>query len=493
MKAVFNKRNFYILGAIFIGILFFYMTYNTPLAGDDWGYALGGDKPLENAIGLYKAWSGRFFSELWGYLVAPRKRLWNILNPLLFVSLFVGIYYLCNIKNKYILSVLLLLSTMLNVATHLRMETYTWIMGDTYVIPLVLSVWYFVIIRKMVSTRLISGWLKVGAYLSNILLFIIGLMMENIAAMMLAGVIILIIYAYFTRRYLLKYLIINLVFILVAFLLMRLSPGSTARLIRDNPEFANLSIIQKIIINYPSFIKNTFTNNYYTIGIFAIIITLYLFFTDNKKMEILRYTSIALQLICIFSLFSFVLGPSFLNDSNSIYSFIFWPIYIIDIFLIFIFIFDNHVLQERSIFYLLIGGGSALVMLMSPIYGPRSSIYVVYYLIVLSLIILDSIKINYPIKIVLFVLFLVLISTRTYRLIKKYHLVGLRQAERMEVIKYYQEHPEDKEAYIPRMPIESVHSGDVEPEDLYHLETFKNYYNLPQDAKNIKFYYVVDK
>ena len=492
MKKILNKKNFYILGAIFIGILFFYFTYNTPLAGDDWGYALGGNNPIANAMRMYMSWSGRFFSELWGYVVAPRKWLWNIINPILFMAILVGIYYLCNIKNKYYSSVLLIIAMMLNVSSGLRMETYTWIMGDTYVVPLCLSIFYFAIIRKLVSTRLISGRLKFAAIVSNLFLFIIGLMMENIAAMMILAIIILLIYSFFTRRYLLKYLIPNLLISIISFLIMRLSPGSTYRLLVDNAEFNSLSFIQKIIINYPNFIQQTFTNHYYTISIFALILMTYLFF-EKENNKLLRYISIAFQIITIFVSFSFVIGESMLNDANSIFSMIYWPIYVIDVYLIFIFLFDNQVLKERCIFYLTIAGASAIVMLISPIYGPRSSLYLVYYLIILTIIIFDYFKSNKIINLLFILFFLVLIINRSYRLINKYHLVSIRQEERMEVIKYYQEHPEDKEVYIPRMPIASIHSADIEPEDIYHLEVFKNYYNLPQDKENIKFYYVVEE
>ena len=48
-----------------------------PVAGDDWGYALGGrwNNPFMKAVQFYFIWSGRFFSELWGFLIADRKYL----------------------------------------------------------------------------------------------------------------------------------------------------------------------------------------------------------------------------------------------------------------------------------------------------------------------------------------------------------------------------------------------------------------------------------
>ena len=60
--------------------------------------------------------------------------------------------------------------------------------------------------------------------------------------------------------------------------------------------------------------------------------------------------------------------------------------------------------------------------------------------------------------------------------------------ERLEAIKYYQDHPEDEEVWIKRFPIYTVHAADIEPDDVYHLETFRDYYNLPQDFNKIVFF-----
>ena len=89
------KKHFYILAAIFVAGLFFYITFKTPLAGDDWGYALNGMKgnPIEMTMSFYQTWSGRIFSELWGFVVAPNKWLWNVINPILFTLIFICLYY----------------------------------------------------------------------------------------------------------------------------------------------------------------------------------------------------------------------------------------------------------------------------------------------------------------------------------------------------------------------------------------------------------------
>ena len=107
-----------------------------------------------------------------------------------------------------------------------------------------------------------------------------------------------------------------------------------------------------------------------------------------------------------------------------------------------------------------------------------------------STIIYDSINIKKQLQnIALFIVLVLIVGDRTHEYLYKYRLVGLKQQERLEIIKYYQGHPEVKEAWIPRFPVYSIHGGDIEEGDTYHFETFKEYFRLPQSADKIIFYY----
>ena len=492
MKKLFSKKNFYLYCAFFILALFAYITYKTPLAGDDWGYALNGSlgTPIKSALEFYQTWSGRFFSELWGMLIPCRKYLWNIINPLLFFGIFICLYKLSYVKNKNILSCLLILAMMLSVDDNLRMETYSWIMGTTYIIPLFFSLLYFVLVDKMMRTSLYDIKFKVCLYLVNILLFIIGLMMENIAATMIVGEVVLIIYAYFNKKQALKYLIINLAFSVVSFAILRCSPGSNARLLSEHATWNSMSLFEKISSAYPNFLSISFINNNYAISLFSLCLILLIIFTHKEVKTIYKVLNIIVLALGIVTVFSFVLGDSFLNSNSSIYSYIFWPIYIINAFVV-LFVYTVGEYRANKVVYLLmIAGCNALVMLYSPIYGSRSAIYTVYYLIVVSTIIFDSININkHLVNIGLFIVLVLVVGDRTHEYLYKYRLVGLKQQERLEIIKYYQGHPEVKEAWIPRFPVYSIHGGDIEEGDTYHFETFKEYFRLPQSADKIIFYY----
>ncbi|MCI6697411.1 MAG: DUF6056 family protein [Solobacterium sp.] len=490
MSNLFKKKNFYILASIFVLMLFAYITCKTPLAGDDWGYALNGSAgtPIKTALEFYNSWSGRFFSELWGMIVPGHKWIWNIVNPLLFMGIFICIYKLAYVQNKPILCSLLILAIMLSVDDNLRMETYSWIMGTTYIIPLFLSLLYFVIVDNLLKNEIYDIGLIIFAIIDNLFLFIIGLMMENIAASMIVGIVFVLVYAFLYKKKAVKYLIPNLVFSILSFVLMRMSPGSASRLNGEHVAWAKLSLFEKLANGYPNFLNMTFIENNYAILLFSICLILLICFS-RKKNKVQKLLPIIILLMGIITVFSFVFTEALVNP-NSVYSFIFWPVYIINAFYVLFTCLDNDYRKNKALFMLMFAGCNALVMLYSPIYGSRSAIYTVYYLIVVSILILDFVNINkHHVKTILLVLLVLIIGDRTREYIYKYRLVGIKQNERLEIIKYYQDHPEVEEAWIPRFPIFTVHGADVEIGDTYHFETFKDYYNLPQDADKIIFYY----
>lgn len=477
-----NKKIIFYIACVIVFLSFLFFTIKTPLAGDDWGYALNGmqHNPFQMAIDFYNSWSGRFFSELWGFLVAPNKWIWNIINPLLFLGIFILLYLIIGENKNNLLIILLILAGMYTVSADLRMETYTWIMGTTYVIPLFLSLLYFylVLIDKKESIFKIL--------VSNISLFIIGLMMENIGAMMILGVIILNIKYYLDNKKISINLLINLLVIIISFAITRLSPGSSARLLRDHAEWNELSLWKKFASSYDNFLFQTFINNKFTISIFSLSIILLMLFSKKKINKVYRIVSICISLLCVFSLFSYLIikeGNVF-NDQSSMFGFFFWPIFIANSFIsLFIGCKDNF----KTVLFLFLAGASAFAMCFSPIYGARSSIYLVYYVILTSGIMISELEIDKTICVLCCVLFAVLFSMKLGDYSYKYYLVGEAQKERLEVIKYYQEHPEDEEVWIERFPIYTVHGADIELDDVYHLETFRDYYLLPQDYNNIYF------
>lgn len=486
IKKIFKKDNLVYIVSFLIFILFYYISVRTPLAGDDWGYALNGlqHNPFKTAYNFYFSWSGRYFSELYGFLVAPNKWLWNIINPLLFSGIFFFTYKLVKPK-KIILSILLILAFMLSVDDNVRMETYTWIMGTTYVIPLFLSLVYFYVLNKYIDNTSFNFKEKLSLFLVNIPLFIIGLMMENIAATMLIACLAVSFYSYLNKKVIFNYSLLNFVVSLISFVILRLSPGANYRLLRDSAAFNNLSLFTKITGNFSTFVEMTFIKNNYMIFIFSLVISLLVMFKYRNKLY--KFIAIIINLLACVIVFSFVL-PSVAGylKSNNLWIQVFWIIYIINSLIALSKLSKNRI---PAIYFYLLAGIAAGVMLLSPIYGARSSLYSIYFIIITSLYVVDELEFSKYYLAIMLLIFAIIIVDRVSEYYYKYQLVHQITMERNEIIKYYQTHPEDKEAWIIRYPIYSIHGADIEKGDDYHFETFKEYYQLPQDAKNIIFYF----
>ncbi|MFV0479257.1 MAG: DUF6056 family protein [Anaerorhabdus sp.] len=476
--------------------LFFLISYWTPLAGDDWGYALNGLKgnPIELALQFYFTWSGRFFSELWGFVVAPNKWLWNILNPLLFTGIAFLMFCLVNPKKKKLSILLLIFFLILSVKDYVRMETYTWIMGTTYVVPLFLFLLYLYFAKLMI---LDYNKNKVVFGSSLILNFIIPLWMENIATTLIFANILFIIHLFFHDRTQVKKFIWLLLLSSLSFLILRLSPGASYRLINDHSAWLNLSLFEQIQHNWNNFLTYTFLDNKYLILTFSLTLlgTLYSHrFNYKGKSWIFTPLALIFSLGALQSMSSFIYGQtgwSFLliffdlSSSGSVTLLsVFYTLYALATFFVLVtFLLDT--LQWTSVFFTLIAGSSTLVMLFSPIFGARSSLYFIFLIILLIASLYNSLDIhptlNSCIAILLFSL--CLIWAKNYY--TKYTLVHQAQIERLDRIEWIKENPQLDEAWIERFPIMSVHSADIEDDDTYHQDVFKQYYNLDEDLKLI--------
>lgn len=481
------------LGFLFIFTLFFYISMRTPLAGDDWGYAINGsnNNPFLMAIDFYFNWSGRFFSELYGFLVAPNQWFWVWLNPLLFATMFILINKLSN-PHKNILTSLVIIFLMISVKDELRMETYTWLMGTTYVIPLVLTFILIFYLNYAYFENKVFSRLELFALL--IIVFIISMSMENISITVLLGLILFNIFDYIKNHKVNSQLILLLLVSIIGFALLRLSPGANFRLLRDHADWVSLSLIDQIIINYPNLIRFTFIEHRYLILSLSLVLSLkiVLDFIHLKKL-----TVIDLTLLIIFSFAAFIsislTASHYLNWSLltnlSTYDFVgnlvFWPIFAIAVvyFLWIKFSGKTRILVLSFLFLAAISNG---VMLLSPIFSYRSSLYTVYFIIALTALVASELKIKYSFFVNIALILLLFLSVKSY--VVKYQEVGKAHQIRLEQIQYYLDHPEEKEAWLIRYPIYSIHSGDIEAWDIYHMDTFKSYFGLNPDMV-LYFYY----
>lgn len=486
------KNKYIHLSTSFVFLVFLYISIKSPLAGDDWGYAVNGSlyNPLFKAMEFYFTWSGRFFSELYGFLITPHKWVWNLLNPLLFSAIFYFTQKMINSKDK-LLPNLVMLFLVLSVKDELRMETYTWLMGTTYVIPLAFSIIFlFVLLKTFYLDKPFNHYQRI---LSVFLLFWIGLSMENISSSILILNLVILIYSIIKTTQYKKDALLIFSTSLIAFVLLRLSPGASIRLIRDHQAWLDLSFLDQIILNYPNLIKMTFIEHRYLILTLSIISLVFYFqkIQDSSKKKIIISTVLIISLIYPFSLR--IESLSFLNfllpflSIDSVFTYLFWPIYYLVI--LYILFINTDINDAKLLVPLLILASIANgVMLLSPIFGYRSSLFTVYYLISIIVFMTSQLRFHRAIYALLIIVLIGLIAQKLLVYKTKYDLVYDTHLIRSAEIAYYQDHPEVKDLWLIRYPIYTIHSGDVESWDTYHALVFKQYYDLSLDT-TLNFYY----
>lgn len=493
MKTVLNtlKRYGWVAEASFIFGLFFYISSKSPLAGDDWGYALNGlnNNPFTQMVTFYMTWSGRLLSELYGFLMAPQHDLWVLLNPLLFTTIFISLVSLTRSKKPW-LAAMVLLSLMISVKDELRMETYTWLMGTTYVIPLALMSLYLRFIKHwVIDMHRVSIWRK-AMWLVGV--FAAGLFMENASILMVLIGMVLVFDSYRTLKKVDPWKLGLLASSSLALIILRLSPGAASRLNRDHSAWLKLSIIDQLTQNYPNFIRFTFIEHRYLILVLSATL-LALLVTQRKVSTSLKALLSGVLVLGMISSLSLTLSTHIesdlwllFTDVQSLFNLTFWVFYILTVYLVLWFHVDE---PQRDLVLILVtlAGLSNGVMMLSPIFGFRSSLYTVYLLIAVVAISIQELKSQWLIRFLAIGL-VALTFKSTYSWIVKYQEVSKIDAIRQEQIQYYIDHPNEKEAWLIRYPIYSIHAGDIEPDDTYHMDVFKQYYGLASDVQ-LYFYF----
>lgn len=490
----FLRNHIYVVSVLFVFAFFYFISTKVPLAGDDWGYALNGMKnnPFVLAFEFYFTWSGRFFSELYGFLVTPHKWIWNILNAGLFALIIYSILKIAGLK-KSVTASLLIIFLMFSVKDELRMETYTWLMGTTYLIPLALSLFYFSIVLKNIEKySRIEKWM---IPVLGIILFISSFMMENATVVLVFANFVLLVYIFVRDRTIpITYLSFFLISLL-GLILIRVSPGASSRLLRDHSAWINLSIFEQLKFNYTNFIRFTFIEHRYLVLVFSGLSLLKLLENLIKERKNLVFTLIhsLFFIIAAFTSLTLTINSRFPNeifnlfiDVNSYFNLIFWPLFILVVFH-FIYISFKKEDQLKLFFFVLLAGISNGVMMLSPIFGYRSSLYTVYYLIVTCAIIYSSLDQKVFSKLLILPLLVLCFST-SKQLLYKYNLVQSVHNIRLSQIQYYLDNPDVKDIWLIRYPIFTIHGGDIEADDTYHLEVFKEFYGLADDT-TLNFYF----
>lgn len=473
--------------AVFLFFLVFVLISRwTPVAGDDWVYANSGNgnNPFLLTINQYHSWSGRILSEFWGFTVAPHKWLWNILNPLLFTGILILLLVLAtgneDAKESEITflppaSAALAIALVFSVPAGLRMQTYTWMMGTTYVVPLFLFLMDLVLLRRYLSKDSQSSrrWIYVAMCLLNLM---VTLYMENAAALMVGADLLLLLYSVMKKDQRLgRAVIVPFVFAVIGAFIILMSPGAHARM-AENAEFASYSIGEKIAVNWPNFLEHTFSNNSVIMRVMFLLAALVVLLRGKRAGSWLRSIPLALPfLICM------ILNLGLLDFLGVLYGLV----------LLVYFRRQDAPFSDRCIFLILCALGADLVMLLSPIFDSRSSLYSVYLWILLILVLFSSIEIPRRGNTAVLTVMLCLSAIEGAQYLQLYHTVGMINTKRQGQLTYYAANPDVSDVWILGFPKDSIHSADVVDGDTVHDEAFKTYYGLNPDS-TLHFYYLKD-
>ncbi len=473
IKQLWNEKSKWIFVLLTAAVFLFFalITHWTPVSGDDWVYAVGGmwNNPFSRTLVMYQTWSGRVLSELWGFLVAPHKSLWNVLNPLFFTLIFVLLVLLSSDSEHRILTGVFAFFLMLGVGNRLRMQTYTWIMGTTYVIPLLLFLLQLYLLRGALEEETIPKWKTAVLCLLNLC---IPLYMENAAALMVGADILVLLYCIFKRKQKARNaVLLFLVFALVGTGIILFSPGASARLTNDNAEFNALSLFEKIAQNWPYFLEHTFTESG-TVTKAFVVMSIVFALRYRSEHPLLLGLLAAGAAVCLFDQ-----GWGYL-----IYLALFLSAVIACE--------TNEATKWYLVYLILCALGADAVMLVSPIFDSRSSLYTVYLILLAALVLFQNVPLKpQPLKVMLFAAGTAGCICFMARYYDIYHMVHLINIRRNQEIEYYRLRPDAGDAWLIAYPDESIHSANVQEGDDTHMYYFKEYYYLSQDL-HLVFYYL---
>ncbi len=470
--------------------LFYYISYKTPLSGDDWAFHNNVVKSnvVDAAIGMYFHWEGRLMTLFSMHTLIQYKEIWNLLNAFIFANTF---YLLSSFikKENQKLSLLFLFFFIVSIKDNIRMETYTWITGSIYYgIPL----WLSIVLLFTITNSLFKGkenWISyiLVAFTS----FYLPLGMENISIAIGFVVLSLIVYDFYKQKKVHPILIVSIIFYGIAFVIWYLSPGSNIRL-ATMPEWQTLSIFEKVLRNLPQIINYVFIQNkviIFSLSCLLIYVSYKTFSKIEFVMSILVY-GIAIIYLLNTRLIQYLPQTARLFDVTQWWSMLFWVLYIVLLLSQIIRLNIYKLKQPYLIIFMGIASLSSASLLMSPVIGSRLILYAVFYMFISFVLILEIIEINRLIKNGMIVILIVMsfIDVRTFYI--KYNAVANIYHEREMILDDYHLYSDQYTTgiWLPRYPIYTIHAGDIEEEDSYHMEAFKIYNNIPMDT-DVIFYW----
>ncbi len=462
---------------VLLTAFFFFMVlifHWSPLAGDDWIYAseVRYSGVIEQTVYAYMTWSGRVLSEFWGFVFTIRKLLWEISGPALMVMSAVMIVRLR--KHHTFAETALAVFLILTVPMFIRTQTITFVVGyAAYFIPVPLYFLLLVLLKRYLLEGVRSAHAEV---LMCVLSFVIPLHMENMSVLLAFTCFAAFAYAFLMKKDL-RFPFILLMCAGVSCVIMFFAPGTAVRLNEDFSETSALNAA-RILANWKPFLHLSL---YYADAVHTVLCPLLIaghFLKKRTREDLFLIAVFALHLI--------------LTWTDGFRSIVFDTVWF--------FLFYGALLRSawrkrspyREILMFLAAGAlvSDLIMVLSPSFPERTSVYAVFCMIAFTSVIFGDLDLSlkeHPAAKAALCLGILAAGAHWYRIYYSVHLVNIvRQAQ----IEYYQKRPDAGEAWFLAYPKGSVHSANIDTdEDVSHIRGFKDYYYLSDDL-HLNYYYI---
>lgn len=495
-KCVFEKLKKFVLNnktlcvnTICLFLLFWVISYFIPLTGDDWTNANFNTNNIFKIIGIawdkYFLHEGRLASRIFVIFFTNTKWLWNIVNALMIAGIYFFSMKIIRPKNIKIASVIFIFG-MLLLENTMFTQSYLWVTGNsTYVLPMFLTLGYLYLIDKLWNDEWQSK--KVYYIIIIILNLLIPTMVEHISISLVIINLLLSLIYYVENKKINKFLLINLIISLFGFLIIYLSPGANLRAAEF--EFSNYSFIKKIMVNIPNFVSYTYIKNTMLIILLIILINVFLFY--KKKINFKRIiVSILINVIpvltVVFNLLYLVSEKSskarsvleiigFSTDGTNLFIILYW------IFMSLLLLFINYknfkeTKNFKALFFYIIGMVANTAMLLSPVWGGRTSLFTVIMLYIDFIILLDY-KVEWKFKKITNLLYVLLIIY-CFILLILYNSVYRQNVNREKMIK---EQLDNETIVIERFPDTVLWNSNAYNQ--FHEGSFKKYYGISEDKK----------
>ncbi len=460
---------------LMVFFLFLLLVFHwSPLAGDDWIYAseVRYSTVLAQTIYAYKTWSGRVLSEFWGFAYTSRKILYDLSGPALMV---LTVSAIVRLRRKHTAAdLLLVIFLILTMPMFIRTQTMTFPVGfAAYFIPIPLYFLHLLLVKQWLFEDKIS---LIRIVLMAVFSFVIPLHMENLSVLMAFTNFVIFMYAW-VRKLPMKLPLLLLGIAGISCVIMFFSPGTTLRLSAEFSEDTTLDL-GRIASNWTPFVSQTM---YYADNVNTILNALVICSLLKKGKNTGNYILAGIFVLQIL-----------LTWINGLHNLVIDTLWMIVWFAALLYVCYHQEPGDREMMVFLVLGVlvSNGIMVLSPSFPERTTVYAQFCLTALIVLFFSHIEINgkYLLGLCLCLAAGILASgVYWYKIYSLVHEVNIvRQAQ----IGYYQKRPDAGEAWLLAYPRKSIHSANIDSEeDVDHIRGFHDYFYLAEDL-HLNFYYL---